>query len=761
MKIAFTLLSSFLLTFYSSAQDYNFEWAHRPFDSILPNGVLANTMAGPIDAIQETARDVALDNSGNSIYITDISGNMYDFNGGYVTVYNSGHAHGVIQKRNSAGELLWHIYPGAEAAQGNQSLSIRDIAIADNNDIYISGTIRDSIDLDPGPGYFWLVGASSESGFMAHYAPDGTFISAIKIDGNSSAREIELDSEGNILLSGNYKGTNDFDPGAGQMLSTAVGVDDVYLLKLNASEQYVWHQVWGAWNEDDISGMVVDPADNIYVTGMFHDTLDFDPGVGIVELSPYPYGDSYISKFTPSGSFDWVHHFRSTNWAYIMDIDFDASTIAVSIEYYDSLEIDPYNNGPLFNEPFGDVNAVVVALDTTGNILWHYAPVILDSAYSSRSAYSIDAYNGEWFFEMQTGNSVTDLDNGPGVDSVIATGGSNLLLVSLSGSGEYQWYKNFQMPSGGGIDISHVAVNDDAIYLAGSFLTQSMDANPDTTAEYWLQGNFSYTGFQIKLDGCRDYETEIVSTCDSYTSPSGNYVWTSTGVYYDTLSNAYGCDSVITFDLMVTGPSFTDVTAEACNSYTSPSGNYVWTVSGNYPDTLVNVIGCDSIINTFLTINTVNSGISQVDDLTLTADVANAAYQWIDCATNTAISGATGQTYTASTNGNYAVIVTENNCTDTSTCMTIDQVGISDATIGSVRMYPNPTNGQLFIQLDREYNNVTIRVLDVLGREVDNKTYTTSDHAQMNIPGAAGTYFVEVSAENKLIETKHIVKQHE
>ncbi len=685
LLIIFSLLATSTLF----AQDYNFEWAHRPFDSILPNGVLASTLAGPIDAIQEVTRNVALDNSGNSIYITDISGNMYDFNGGYVTVYNSGHAHGVIQKRNSAGELLWHIYPGAEVAQGNQSLSIRDIAIADNNDIYISGTIRDSIDLDPGPGSFWLVGASSESGFMAHYAPDGTFISAIKIEGNSSAREIELDSEGNILLSGNYKGTNDFDPGAGQMLSTAVGVDDVYLLKLDASEQYVWHQVWGAWNEDDISGMVVDPSDNIYVTGMFHDTLDFDPGVGIVELSPYPYGDSYISKFTPSGSFDWVHHFRSTNWAYIMDIDYDASTIAVSIEYYDSLEIDPYNNGPLFNEPFGDVNAVVVALDTTGNILWHYAPVILDSAFSSRSAYSIDAFNGEWFFEMQTGNSVTDLDNGPGVDSVIATGGSNLLLVSLSGSGEYQWYKNFQMPSGGGIALSHVAVNDDALYLTGSFLTQSMDANPDTTAEYWLQGNFSYTGYQIKLDGCRNYQNDTIVSCDAYLSPSGNYTWVSSGSYIDTIPNMAGCDSVIFIDL---------------------------------------------------TINSIDNSVTQ-SGVTLTANASGLSYQWLDCDNAyQPVAGATDQSFTPAQNGNYAVAVSDGICTDTSACFNVAILSLDELSDNAFRIYPNPNNGTFRLSFDNADHRF-VEIINAVG-EVVYAFEVQSSETVVQLDVAPGLYTV-------------------
>lgn len=100
-----------------------------------------------------------------------------------------------------------------------------------------------------------------------------------------------------------------------------------------------------------------------------------------------------------------------------------------------------------------------------------------------------------------------------------------------------------------------------------------------------------------------DYDTVAVSACSSYTSPSGLYTYTTSGSYNDTLSNSSGCDSILTINLTITSPSSSSFVAVACDSYVSPSGNHIWTTSGVYTDTLVNSIGCDSVITIGLVIN--------------------------------------------------------------------------------------------------------------------------------------------------------------
>ena len=100
------------------------------------------------------------------------------------------------------------------------------------------------------------------------------------------------------------------------------------------------------------------------------------------------------------------------------------------------------------------------------------------------------------------------------------------------------------------------------------------------------------------------FDTQIV--CDSYTSPSGS-IYTFTGIYIDTIPNSVGCDSVITLDLTITGNSSSSTIAQTvCDSYTSPSGT-VYSSTGIYTDTVPNSVGCDSIITIDLTVKNSSS----------------------------------------------------------------------------------------------------------------------------------------------------------
>lgn len=102
----------------------------------------------------------------------------------------------------------------------------------------------------------------------------------------------------------------------------------------------------------------------------------------------------------------------------------------------------------------------------------------------------------------------------------------------------------------------------------------------------------------------------VIDSCTTYTSPSGNYTWTSSGTYNDTIQNAGGCDSVLTIQLSINTTSAT-LSPSACSSYTSPSGNYTWVASGTYYDTIPNSAGCDSLLTLHLTLNNSSATLQQ------------------------------------------------------------------------------------------------------------------------------------------------------
>jgi hypothetical protein len=171
-------------------------------------------------------------------------------------------------------------------------------------------------------------------------------------------------------------------------------------------------------------------------------------------------------------------------------------------------------------------------------------------------------------------------------------------------------------------------------------------------------------------------KTITASACTSYISPSGKYSWTSSGIYNDTISNAAGCDSIITTNLTIKNKTSKTITTSVCNRYASPSGKYSWTSSGIYQDTLANASGCDSLLTVNLTVKIVKFDTTVVQSgINLTSNDTLATYQWLDCDKKfRSIIGETNKSCTFSATGNYAVELSINGCRDTSSCqyVTVD-----------------------------------------------------------------------------------------
>jgi hypothetical protein len=160
-----------------------------------------------------------------------------------------------------------------------------------------------------------------------------------------------------------------------------------------------------------------------------------------------------------------------------------------------------------------------------------------------------------------------------------------------------------------------------------------------------------------------------VTNCDSYTVPSGDETYTVSGVYNDTIPNSIGCDSIMTITVNINNSTTSSFSVSSCNSYTVPSGDETYTVSGTYNDTIPNSAGCDSIMTINVTINNppvvTLSGNTSIcaGDSTLLAGTTGVSHQWY--MNGMPINGATTDMYYASQAGLFNMIMTDaNGCSD-------------------------------------------------------------------------------------------------
>lgn len=240
------------------------------------------------------------------------------------------------------------------------------------------------------------------------------------------------------------------------------------------------------------------------------------------------------------------------------------------------------------------------------------------------------------------------------------------------------------------------------------------------------------------------YTSLIESNCTSVSSPSGLYTWTTSGIYSDTLTSIFGCDSIFTVDVTIlkSTSSFSEFVCDTV--FYSPTGT-AWMTSGIYKDTIPNTFGCDSIMTFNLSFVQPDTTISIANSV-YTVGQSAAIYQWQDCNTQTIIPGETNQTFSPSVDGTYGVIITLNGCIDTSGCYSIVNVGNSEYFEKEISIYPNPAEDFLLINDLPDKCTISIYALNgslVLKLESLGGSSLNADISSLK----SGNYFIEIISE--------------
>ena len=250
----------------------------------------------------------------------------------------------------------------------------------------------------------------------------------------------------------------------------------------------------------------------------------------------------------------------------------------------------------------------------------------------------------------------------------------------------------------------------------------------------------------------------VICEGESFTVGASTYI--TSGSYLDILSNMVGCDSVINTLLTVNPNASSTIDTSICNASLIVFGDTVLTDAGTYQKLYSTMLGCDSLVTLHLSVQTINTAV-EVDVNTLTATTSGANYQWIDCNNdNTIIEGATNQSFMPLISGNYAVIINDGFCVDTSACTLITILNINNVIQqNNFAIYPNPVDDQLIISNNNPLITFSITVVNNLGEKI--LVYPTNLGSQITIDTqllSAGIYTIIIQSED-YITSKSIIKQ--
>jgi len=403
------------------------------------------------------------------------------------------------------------------------------VAVDGSGNVYVTGSFKGTVDFDPGPGVDNHTFNGTYDVFLSKFDPSGNFLWAKTWGGSSydMGSRVAVDGSGNVYVTGRFKGTVDFDPAAaGEDNHTSNGNYDVFLSRFDSSGGFIWAKTWGGDNQDVGTGVAVDGSGNVYTTGEFCDTVDFDPGSGFDNHVSNGSEDVFLSKFDASGNFLWAKTWGGSNNDGSSGVALDSSgNVYVTGGFRDTVDFNPAAVGEDNHTSNGNHDVFLSRFDSSGNFIW--AKTWGGSNYDVGMEVALDGSGNVY----TTGEFEGTVDFDPaaaGEDNHTSNGLYDVFLSKFDSSGNFLWAKTW---GGSNYDVgSGVALDGPGnVYVTGSF-RDTVDFDPGPGIDYHISN---------------DLNDIFLSEFDS----SGNFIWAKTwggsnydggsGVALDSSGNVY------------------------------------------------------------------------------------------------------------------------------------------------------------------------------------------------------------------------------
>jgi hypothetical protein len=453
----------------------------------LPTLDWVKSIGGSVD--NDMGNSIKVDGSGN-VYTTGFFSGTVDFDpsSGITNITSTAYSNVFITKFDNSGNFIW-----VKTIGGINYCSGSSLTIDNSGNIYITGFFEGTADFNPGSGINNLTGTGST--FVLKLNSAGDFVWAKNVDINGYALvDVTIDLNYNVIITGRHSGSSDFDPGSGTFNLTSSGLIDIFILKLDVLGNFVWAKSIGSSNIDSGQSLDTDNNGNVYITGLFSSTADFDPGVGTFNLTSSGITDIFILKLDASGNLNWVKQFGNTGNDMGSSIVLDATgDVYITGDFEGSVDFSSGMGSGGSITSIGNSDAFILKLNSSGNFIW--VKQFGGTAYQLGKSITIDD-TGDIYATGEF-NGTVDFDPNLGTYNLSTNAGQDVYIIKIASSGNFVWAKNFGNSLGSYLNSIAVGL-DGSVYTTGSY-QGTMDFDPSSNV-YNLTSSGSYDIFIHKLD---------------------------------------------------------------------------------------------------------------------------------------------------------------------------------------------------------------------------------------------------------------------
>ena len=410
-------------------------YSYGVFSSVINTFVLKLTHNGDFVWVKQMGGITLNTSSGQGIK-TDVAGNIYmvsNFSGTIdadpdSSVLNIAGSGILIHKLNNNGNLNWvkQILGGGIVAWSFSADSLFNLIMA--------GQFSGPQDFDPSSNTVNLTSVGGYDIFIEKFDSLGNYlwVKQIGSTGADVAQGVGIDKSGNVLVTGYFSGTADFNPGSAVNNLSPSGTRDAFVLKLNNNGLYQWAYNFGGGSMDHGVTISSDSSNNVITTGDFQGQADFNPGIGVNNIISQGSYDVFIQKLDSSGNFIWVDEIGSTGYDMPVCFSIDGAN-----NYYVSGSIGEagisgsgdFDPGLGITTLSGNTDGFIEKLCITPPPI--NITVLKDTICAGQTAYlSVEAFQGATYVWGKDGNPIPNSNH----DTLIVTQAGNY-TVAIYGVG--------------------------------------------------------------------------------------------------------------------------------------------------------------------------------------------------------------------------------------------------------------------------------------------------------------------------------------